>query len=388
MLIEELKNCSGCHACFSVCAKSAILMEENYEGFLYPVIDKEKCVECGLCEKVCPSIEPLKKENENTKSFAAINKNEKIRLDSSSGGIFSAIAEKVIDEGGIVFGAKFAEDFSVVHGWAETKEDIAEFRGSKYLQSVIGNSYKDCKNFLLTDRKVLFSGTPCQIQGLKKYLGKEYDNLITVDFICHGVPSPSLWKKYIEYREKKSASRTVKTAFRRKNDGWKQFSVSFTFANDTEYCASLKKDSYIQIFLKDIALRDSCYECSCRGITRPSDITLADFWGIQYVLPEMDDDKGTSFVVCNSKKGLELFEKNLLDKCTIREVNINDGIKYNISILTSPIRPPKRRCFYHDLNILNFNKMIMKYANTSFFIYVFRFIKKCYRKILRILNRK
>ena len=178
MRIENLESCSGCHACFSVCPKFAIEMKENNEGFLYPLIDSNKCIKCGLCEKACPALNPIKKENEDTKAYAAINKNEAIRLDSSSGGIFTAIAEKVIEENGVVFGAKFAFDFSVIHGWTDTIEGLAEFRGSKYLQSVIGNSYKDCKTFLESGRKVLFSGTPCQVQGLKKYLGKEYENLL------------------------------------------------------------------------------------------------------------------------------------------------------------------------------------------------------------------
>lgn len=379
MRIEKLRNCTGCHGCYSICPNNAIFMKENEEGFLFPEIDKSKCIDCKLCEKVCPVIGPIQKEKENTTAYAAINKNEQIRLNSSSGGIFTALAEKVIDDGGVVFGAKFAEDFTVIHSWTETKEGLADFRGSKYVQSVIGDSYKDCKNFLLDNRKVLFSGTPCQIQGLKKYLGQEYENLLTVDFICHGVPSPLLWKKYIEFREKKAASQTVKTAFRRKNDGWKQYSLSFTYANDSEYCVCHRKDPYMQIFLKDFALRTSCYDCPCRGITRTSDITLADFWGIQNLLPKMDDDKGISFVIIHSRKGAVFF--NLLENCNIEEISVLDGATYNKSIEVSPKYMEQRKDFYINLHNQAIEKIIRKYTVIPLRTRLFRFIKRYLKKM-------
>ena len=387
MRIENLENCSGCHACFSVCPKSAITMSENSEGFLYPQIDSDKCIKCGLCEKACPSLNPIKKESEDTKAYAAINKNEAIRLDSSSGGIFTAIAEKVIEENGVVFGAKFASDFSVVHGWTDTIEGLAEFRGSKYLQSVIGNCYKECKAFLERGRKVLFSGTPCQVQGLKKYLQKKYENLLTVDFICHGVPSPLIWKKYMDYRAEKIRAKRgeiVKTSFRRKNDGWKMYSLSFTFANDSEYRATLNKDPYMQIFLKDIALRESCYDCKCRGIARPSDITLADFWGVQNVLPEMDDDKGTSFVVTHSDKGNNLV--NLLnDNCDFKAIEVVDGANFNRSIKISPKRPKQRDVFYADLEKLQFKQIVKKYATSPLYLRCYRFTRRCAVKAVKCI---
>lgn len=390
MKIKNLENCTGCSACCSVCSKSAIKMIPNSEGFLYPAINDEVCIKCGLCEKVCPAFNLIKNVNQSTellKTFAAINKNEKTRLDSSSGGIFTALAEKFITENGIVFGVKFAEDFSVIHSWTDSLEGLADFRGSKYLQSVIGDTYKECKEFLEQGRKVLYSGTPCQIQGLKKYLRKEYENLITLDFICHGVPSPLLWRKYIDYREKKSASRTVKTAFRRKNDGWKQYSLSFTFVNDSEYCASLKKDPYMQIFLKDIALRKSCYNCPCRGFNRPSDITIADFWGIQNVIPEMDDDKGTSLVFCNSENGKNLFDR-ISKNCIFKEINQNDAIKYNPSYLVSVKMPNERNDFYSNLEKQSFERIIKKYVTIPIYKFPLKFVRCFARKIKHIFRGK
>ena len=386
MKIENLENCSGCHACYSVCSKYAIEMKENKEGFLYPQIDKSKCVKCGLCEKACHSLNSLRKESEYTKAYAAINKDEEIRLNSSSGGIFTAIAEKVIEQGGIVFGAKFAPDFSVVHGFTDTKEGLSDFRGSKYLQSIIGDSYKECKKFLETGRKVLFTGTPCQVQGLKKYLGKDYNNLYAVDFICHGVPSPLLWQKYVDYRAEKNHSNRrniMKTAFRRKDDGWKLYSISFTFANYNEYRLPLTKDPYMQIFLKNYALRKSCYECSCRGIKRVSDITIADFWGIQNVLPEIDDDKGTSFVVSHSDKGKSLIAS--FQNCKLFEIDIADGVKYNPSMNESPKYPKQRGTFYEDLNRIVFSKIIRKYAITPVYLRIYTNVRRICILVVRFI---
>ncbi len=389
--VEIVKNCSGCHSCFSSCPKEAISMLANKEGFLFPVIDKEKCVDCGVCEKSCPVLNPINCESvvglvKTTTAYAAINMNEKIRMESSSGGVFTAIAEYVISNSGIVFGAKFDKDFSVIHSYTSNIEDIEEFRGSKYLQSKIGTSYKDCKAFLEQGRKVLFSGTPCQIQGLKKYLRKEYSNLLTVDFICHGVLSPFLWQKYIDYRVLKARAKREeisKTAFRRKNDGWKQYSLLFTFANNREYCASLYKDPYLQIFLKDIALRKSCYECTSRGLKRPSDITLADFWGIQNVMPCMDDDKGTSLVLLHSNQGQELW--SMIEKgLSVKQVSLDCVVKNNRSVVFSPIMPKQRSVFYTDLSNKKFSSVVRKYGITHIWTKVVQLAKRFVRYVLRV----
>ena len=238
--------CCGCEACVQCCPKRCISMHEDKEGFLYPKVDKEACIDCGLCEKVCPIIHQAE-PTEPLSSYIAINPNEEIRLHSSSGGIFTLLAEQVIAEGGVVFGARFDENWDVVHAWTDTIEGLAPFRGSKYVQSRIGNTYKETKDFLQQGRKVLYSGTPCQIAGLKKYLRKEYDNLLTVDFICHGVPSPGVWRRYLsELRESLRAERgdgknTVPSSidelpvitgisFRDKSNGWKKFGFRFRYA--------------------------------------------------------------------------------------------------------------------------------------------------------------
>ena len=203
--IKEKNNCCGCSACVQICPKQCISMAADNEGFLYPQVNSAICIDCGLCEKVCPVINQSA-PREPLVVYAAKNNNEDIRLKSSSGGIFTLLAEKVIEEGGVVFGAKFDADWNVVHDYTETIEGLAAFRGSKYVQSIIGDNFKTAKQFLNNGRKVLFSGTPCQIAGLKKYLRKEYDNLLTVDVVCHGVPSPMVWRDYLDYKRAKRAA--------------------------------------------------------------------------------------------------------------------------------------------------------------------------------------
>lgn len=379
MQIENLKNCTGCSACFASCPKNAISLVPNKEGFLYPQIDSLKCVQCALCEKVCPALNIQLGKNQNPKAFAVINNDEKIRMESSSGGVFTAVAKKIIEENGIVFGVKLDAQQKAVFSFTENEEGLSKFRGSKYVQAQVGNAFKECKNFLIENKKVLFTGTPCQIEGLKLFLGKEYENLLTMDIICHGVPSPLVWKKYTEFREKKFASRIVKTAFRRKNDGWKQFSLSFTFANDSEYCASLKKDPYLKIFLKDVCLRESCYNCPSKKLNRVSDITIADFWGIKNFAPEFDDDKGTSLVIVHSKKGEEIFSD--LENCRVKEVSFDKVLNYSSAFTKSVFRPKKRDLFYKDLENKDFDFLTKIYTKNGFFQKARLFLKRINRKI-------
>ena len=252
------------------------------------------------------------------------------------------------------------------------------------MQSNVNDCFKECERFLKADENVLYSGTPCQIQGLKKYLRKDYDNLLTIDFICHGVPSPLLWKKYVEYHENTAASKVVKTAFRRKNCGWKQFSLWFAFANHNEYSKTLDKDPYMQMFLKDTCLRASCYDCPAKGLERISDVTIADFWGIQNEHPDLDDDKGTSFVIVHNPKAIPLFS----DVCKIKEINLQSGLKYNTAMVKSWTKPKVRENFFKDLQSLSFDKMIKKYAVTPWYVKGYKFVKRCSGKVLRKIGLK
>ena len=296
--------CSGCHACVNICPKQCITMASDEEGFLYPVADKEKCVECGLCEKVCYAINPCKNEN-LPEVYACYNKDDAVRASSSSGGMFTLFAEHILNLNGVIFGAAFDENLIVRHICVDNKEDVHKLRTSKYVQSIVGDSYKKAKELLENGRVVLFTGTPCQINGLMSYLGKKYDNLYTQDIICHGVPSSKVWKKYLEYTEKLHGSKvdsTINPSFRAKTFGWLNFSVKINFENKTVHAETLKKDLFMRSYLSNALLRPSCYKCSSKGLQRISDVTLADFWGVNRVLPEMFDDKGTSLIFLNTEK--------------------------------------------------------------------------------------
>lgn len=350
--IEEKKNCCGCSACASVCPVQCISMKEDYEGFLYPFVNKSKCVNCGLCEKVCNHINPYDKK-EPLKILAAANKDEEVRFNSSSGGIFYILAEQTINKGGVVFGARFDENWQVVIDYADTIEGVKAFMGSKYVQARIETAYIDAKRFLINGRKVLFSGTPCQIAGLHKFLGRQYDNLLSIDFICHGVPSPKVWKMYLENIT--DTEKLVKAmSFRNKINGWKHLHFSITY-NVSEKTITLlcpaSENQYMNAFLSDLILRPSCSSCKVKSCSSQSDITLADFWGIWNINSEMSDDKGTSLLLVNTEKGvLELPSDEYVRYAKAQY----DSVKtYNKAYIISVTPHPKREVFFEQLQKTN-----------------------------------
>lgn len=364
--IADKSNCCGCMACVSVCPKQCIKMTEDEEGFLYPEIDTSLCINCNLCEKVC--LELCQKEERTPLSvYAAKNKNERVRLASSSGGVFTLLAEKVIDEGGVVFGARFDSNWDVIHDYTETKEGLTAFRGSKYVQSYIGKCYQEVKSFLQQGRKVMFIGTPCQIAGLKNYLRKDYDNLLTVDVVCHGVPSPKVWRMYLDEIARKGGKNTVlphpidkKTEinaidFRSKSTGWKKYSFALTLSeaiadgekNSVLLSFIFTENPYMNAFLSNLSLRPSCYACPAKSGKSGSDITIADFWGIEDVLPEFDDDKGVSVVLISSKNGIYWFNRIL---CNYVMVSYESAIRANPSIFSSVKKAKNRNFFFYQIN--------------------------------------
>lgn len=356
--IENKEKCCGCSGCLNICPKNAIKMVEDEKGFKYPKIDEEKCINCGLCEKVCPIINKQNEEKKDIITYACINKNDDERENSSSGGIFILIAKEIIKKNGVVFGAQFDENFDVIHSYAETKDDLMKFMGSKYVQSDLQNSYKMVKKFLDEDRYVLFTGTPCQIEGLKSFLRKDYKKLYTQDIICHGVPSPMIWRKYKEYRKQKDGEKPLNIFFRDKTFGWHSSCLKFQYKN-SDYKNIKTDDYYMRTFLKNTILRDSCYACSFKKKYRISDITLADFWGIQNELPEFDDDKGTSLMIINSEKGKEIFE-DIRQNLKYKQVNLDDLIKYNSAMIKSSKIDPSSQKFYSNINKRRFDKNVKK----------------------------
>lgn len=302
IVIKEKKDCCGCHACVSVCSKRCMVMIPDEEGFLYPRIDTSVCVDCGLCEKVCPVIHQGL-ERSPLKVYASRNRNERILLESSSGGVFSLLAEKTIVQGGVVFGVKFDEAWNAVHAWTDTVEGLRAFRGAKYVQSRVGNAYREAKHFLVQGRKVLFSGTPCQIAGLKRFLRKEYEGLLTVDIVCHGVPSPLVWQSYLSSLLLEG-ERITSISMRDKKEGWKRYRMEIRTENRLLYAGRAADNLYSKGYLADLFLRPSCHACPARKGKSGSDLTIGDFWGIHTCYPGFDDDKGTGLVLIHTQKGL------------------------------------------------------------------------------------
>lgn len=337
------EECCGCSACMNICPTKAIQMKaKELDGFLYPIINKEKCVKCGLCERVCPLKIEDKKSNEfkNIKTFVALNNNEKIRRTSSSGGIFVPLSDILLREEGVIYGAKYDSNLNVVHGRADNKNERDEFKGSKYVQSNVNNMLENVKRDLKSGKKVMFSGTPCQVSGLNKYLklcSVDTKNLVTVDLVCHGAPSPKIYKENIKYLESKFSSKINKINFRGKVIKNQIQDLKIDLDNGRTVSIMPKNDLYYSLFLHDIILRPSCYKCRFANLNRQSDITLADCWNVENVYPELQDFKGISMVLINSNKGEEIFNK-ISDNIEFKETSINKCMQRN---LYEPCNKPK-----------------------------------------------
>lgn len=340
--IKEKKDCCGCSACIQKCPKQCISFKEDYEGFLYPLVDKETCIDCGLCEKVCPVIHQGE-EQTPLKVYAAKNNNEEIRRQSSSGGIFTLLAEKVIQEDGVAFGAIFNENWQVIHTYKQTLDDLAVFRGSKYVQSQLNDTFKQVKSFLQSGRYVLFSGTPCQISGLTRFLGKEYDKLLKIEVVCHGVPSPKIWREYLQTLKLNNIGFI---SHKDKSTGWRNYSFS---VKDTDgkliYTEKACENKYLMAFVRNLTLRPSCFSCPSKAGKSKADITLADYWGIEKLIPQMDDNKGTSFICCNTSKGKELVEGVNIK---LIKADYQKSVPYNSCIVNSTKEPIERQQFWNN----------------------------------------
>lgn len=331
-MIEICKHefCTGCEACMSACPTDAISMEPDAKGFMRPLIDEDKCNQCGLCVKICPANVPgdIKKNQIGKKVFAAWLKDKKVRKESSSGGIFSAIADYILNKGGVVFGARWTKDLSVVLDYCTDREGLSNFRGSKYVQGRVQDSYKKARYFLDDGKDVLFSGTPCQIAGLKSYLRKNYHNLLTIDFICHGVPSPMVFRDYIKCMENKYNEKVLSIRFRDKVPSWLSSSVRIEFENAV-YSKSVYSDLYFVAFAWNYILRECCHHCKYTNLNRMGDITIADFWGFRPKNWKMlDFDKGCSLVIPNTKVGIDVFEA-VSNEMIYEERAIDEAIRGN-----------------------------------------------------------
>ena len=366
-----LEACTGCGACAASCPQDSIAMQPDDEGFLYPVVDPHTCTDCGLCLMTCPvnPSETFTDENASNRSaagplsvFAAWHLDESIRRASSSGGVFTALAESILAQGGVVAGAAFDEQFVVCHTLIESAADLPRLRGSKYVQSEIPcGLYRQIQDQLKLGLPVLFSGTPCQVAGLRGFLHKAYENLFCCDLACMGVPSPLLFQKYIDWKRGQNDKPLVSYEFRNKAHGWKTPDVRLHFSGKKTILERGGQNPYSGAFGKRIALRPACYACDFKSVTRPGDLTLADFWGVAKKYPEYDrDDKGTSLVLVNTKKG-----KAWLDDCQsslfLGPADLDTAVAGNPMLVRPSPRPPQRDTFYLDLKKLPVAAMVRKY---------------------------
>ena len=373
--LASKKDCCGCSACIQRCPKNCISLVADEEGFLYPKTDNSICVNCGICASVCPTLN-VSKGYVPMKAYAAFSEDEEILNRSSSGGIFSMIANLVICNGGIVFGASYDKDWQVHHTYITKKDELPLLCGSKYLQSRIEHTYKEAEFFLRSGKFVMFTGTPCQVAGLKKYLKVEYSNLLTVDFLCHGVPSPGVWSMYIGQLQK-SFGKIESVFFRDKCDGWRKFMLKIKFANNKSLQEHFFQNSYMKLFLNNVILRPSCYNCKFKQGSSFSDITIADFWDIDKYETFVNEYKGISLVLVNSCIGDQFFSKVSGYKKKYNPIDIvmeNDSWKNS-----SKCHEMRRYFFYHYEKINDFN-------NITEYMFKPPFTIRLIRKFLRMLG--
>lgn len=365
MNIFSKEKCCGCKACVFVCPSKCISMESDEEGFAYPVVDEEACTHCGACERVCPFHGDNKREKEDAIAYAARSKLEKIHLSSSSGGMFHELSMVILRNGGTIYGVAFNQvTKKVEHIRVKDIENLCKLRGSKYVQSDVGESYHRVKADLENGGWVLFSGTPCQIAGLRNYLKAGYERLICVDIICHGVPSPLLWERYVHHLEREYGSQIETVNFRCKERGWRNFAFVSELGSKSLY-QSKDVNPYMQMFLRNYCLRPSCYGCEIKQVKSVADITMGDFWGVEKVCPEMNDKNGMSLIIVWNAKGKELVDK-IEDSAIIKKVDYQQAIRFNSPLYKSVDRPSCRDSFYKDLENRPFGEMIDRYGKAGF----------------------
>lgn len=368
-------NCVACTSCVNTCPSNAIELRPDSEGFLYPIINKEKCLSCGLCAKSCP----MDKVNNNFTplAYAAKSNDKEILKQSSSGGIFYYLAEEVIKNNGTVFGAALTDENFVKHIGVDNIENIIKLIGSKYVQSDLNETFSIIKEKLNNNQKVLFVGTPCQVAGLNFFLKNKTKNLITVDLICHGVPSPKVFKKYIEHIEKCFKKKINHISFRNKKINWSRFSFVAEFTDKTEFSEEFTHNTYMKGFINNLFLRPSCYHCHFKNGNYFSDITLGDFWGIKKINPELHSDLGVSLCCINSKRGADIFDA-IKPNLTATNIPFEEAVKYNSAYTTCVKTNNMREWFFKHLEKTPIEKNINQSLSPKLFA----------RLLLKIQKRK
>lgn len=358
--INNKEECCGCTACFSVCPRSCISMQVDDEGFLYPLVDNNQCINCGACDKICPIKNNVKEEITEQQAFLLQHKNENIRRESTAGGAYTAIARYILDRGGVVFGAAYDENFQVQHTYVESFEELCIFRNSKYVESRLGNSFKQVKQFIREGRWVCFSGTPCQIEGLVKFFGKKPGKLVLVDVVCHAVPSPLIWNKYLEYQKDKVKNAT-NILFRDKIPyGYKYSTMTIHQGEKDVYCYGVETDPMLRAFFSDLSVRPSCYKCHFKKRYRVSDFTIWDCFSVYNFNKNMDDDKGTTRVLVHSEQGRKII-REIITWANLYEVDADKLVRGVKEMNESVSMNPKRKEFFSDANRMSGAELCEKY---------------------------
>lgn len=367
--IENKTRCCGCTACENVCPKKCITMKPDSEGFLYPFVDESRCVGCGLCKKVCPIlISPISILDRYVGSFVVQNKDPEVLCESTSGGAIDALYKYVIEElNGYAVGVAFDRSFMPIHMITSSYEEAKKFRNSKYAQSISHEIFSAISNILQQNKWVVYVGTPCQVAGLIKYLGKNYTKLITVDLVCRSIPSPKLWKDYLIWQERKHHSKIKNVSCRKKTYGYHRGALEIEFKNGRHYAGSNRVDLFMKMFHADICSRPSCYECQFKTKYRCSDFTVFDSWSPTSVSAEInvDNDKGFSNVLIHTKKGMDLIKE--VPNLTLYSADAEKMFKYTGGMEANSIkRTEKRNSFYDDLEKIGFEATAKKYISVNF----------------------
>lgn len=377
--LKRKEDCCGCHACQTVCPKKCIEMRADEEGFLYPFTRADECIDCHLCEKVCPIINknslPAKERFSEPRVFALRSRDENLVQNSSSGGLFTMLAGETIARGGVVFGARWNADFSaVVHDWTETLEGLAAFRGSKYLQSVIGDNFAKAKRFLLAGRQVLFTGTPCQITGLRRALNRDFPNLLAVDIACWKVPSPLVWREFFNDLKRSFPQEKISDVrHRKKVENKGKFScadLSVELAAGTLFQKPLYSTTFGKGFGSGLITRPSCSECPTKNRNSGSDLTIGDFWGVEKTFPRLNSQKGISVAIANNARGLAVLEKVFPQCSVVEETKLENAVPFNGGLRADSLKNPKRAAFFEVFNAAKTTRervnILEKFTKTPF----------------------
>jgi coenzyme F420-reducing hydrogenase beta subunit len=382
----DSSKCTGCEVCASLCPAGAIRVYADDDGFLVPYIADTLCTSCGACQRVCPAGASLHVLTDITKiAYAAYNRSMEERTNSSSGGIFILLAKQTIRSGGVVYGAAFDSVSSVSHRRIDNPVDLHLLQKSKYLQSHVGDTYKQCKGDLATGKPVLFTGTPCQIAGLKSFLGKVPENLFTMDIVCHGVPSGLIWEKHLRAMGEKQKSNVINVDFRCKIPSWKDFSVFYSFEDGSKLCIEHEKDAFFHGFNSGLFLRQSCYQCLFKAPNDPADISLGDFWACSTMAPVMDDGMGSSIILVNTEKGRSMFNRIKSEVCYL-PINYKLALDRHAATRISSSGLDMRKQFYDVLPSSDFRRLVFHFAprpkSHNIRKCTVRFLKKIYHKLV------